>query len=122
MHRRTALSLAVALAVVPALAGCGATGTGDGAPTTTARFQGGFEDVYAAENGDLVVVATVHNPGADPREGTVYVSVTVDGTEHTEARYVSLAPNETVQREVRFAGVSYEAFGEDGGPVTMRFD
>lgn len=113
MNRRALYLLALAGAVV--VAGC----SGGGEPAT------GYQDLSvedfgtaAAEDGSLVVNATVANSAAENRSGTLYVYVEANGTATSQARQVSVGPAGTERVEVTL-DVTREAFLVDG---SLTFD
>jgi len=119
MHRRRALTIAVAL-----LSGCSdlPRATGPRTPPTpsepTAAPQRSLQvsglDVEEAEDGHLRVVATVANGSSSQRTRTLRIRVRVGNTRTEQAEQVTVAGNAEQEVTFEFEDVAYDDFSGDG--------
>lgn len=101
------------------LAGCSVLGSDESTPTAEALEVPEF-DYHAADDGSLVVTATVANTASDAVTGTLYVDVTVNGSTNTRVRTVDVDAAGTTDITVTFDDVSTEQF-ESGGSLSFRW-
>ena len=95
MQRRRLLRTTGAIGVA-VLAGC------TGSEESEFTLQVANREITESEDGNLVFIVTVSNPGNDAQTGTLYVSSQLDGEETVRVREVSLDAHETKQITVTY--------------------